>query len=142
MYNIECMYVFFRIQVHSETKAKQLEAWQQLIIDYLKANKLSTLDIREAQNSPLFNNTEIKRKLSQESILTVLEYMAKDGKAAPVDKTRNIWEIYWHSLDEWGNIIYDWASSNGMNNSVCTLFELREGENTVGEGKIVLMLYI
>uniref|UniRef100_S4PLQ4 Vacuolar protein-sorting-associated protein 25 n=1 Tax=Pararge aegeria TaxID=116150 RepID=S4PLQ4_9NEOP len=124
---------FFTIQPHAETRAKQLEAWQQLIAIYLKSNKQSTIDIREASNSPLFNNTSINRKLSPESILTILEDMAKSGKAAPVDKSKNVWEIYWHSLDEWGNMIYNWANINGMNNTVCTLFELREGENSVGE---------
>ncbi|KAI5632855.1 ESCRT-II complex subunit domain-containing protein [Phthorimaea operculella] len=124
---------FFTIQPHTETRTKQLEAWEQLISDYLKANKQSTIDIREAQNTPLFNNTSIERKLSQESILTILEDMARKGRAAPVDKSKNVWEIYWHSLDEWGNMVYSWACNNGMNNSVCTIFELREGDNTVDE---------
>lgn len=60
--------------------------------------------------------------------------MAKAGKAAPVDKSKAVWEVYWHSLDEWGNMVYGWACNNGLNNTVCTLFELREGENTVSEG--------
>ncbi|XP_047544678.1 vacuolar protein-sorting-associated protein 25-like isoform X2 [Vanessa atalanta] len=124
---------FFTIQPHSETRSKQLEAWQQLISEYLKVTKQSTVDIRETQNSPLFNNASINRKLSSESLLTILEDMAKAGKAAPVDKSKNVWEVYWHSLDEWGNMIYSWASCNGLNNSVCTLFELREGDNTFGE---------
>ncbi|XP_026758689.1 vacuolar protein-sorting-associated protein 25-like isoform X2 [Galleria mellonella] len=124
---------FFTIQPHTETRTKQLEAWQQLIVEYLKSTKQSTIDVRESQNSPLFNNASINRKLSQEAVLTILEDMAKTGRAAPIDKSKNIWEIYWHSLDEWGNMIYSWASNNGLNNSVCTIFELREGENTVDE---------
>ncbi|XP_013188511.2 vacuolar protein-sorting-associated protein 25 isoform X2 [Amyelois transitella] len=124
---------FFTIQPHTETRTKQLEAWQQLIAEYSQATKQSTIDIRESQNCPLFNNTKINRKLSQEAILTILEYMSKTGRAAAVDKSKNVWEIYWHSLDEWGNMIYNWASSNGLNNAVCTIFELREGENTVDE---------
>lgn len=66
--------------------------------------------------------------------MTILEDMARCGQAAPTDKTKTVWEVYWHSLDEWGNMIYNWVSSNGLNNSVCTLFELREGETTEGEG--------
>ncbi|KAM3960924.1 vacuolar protein sorting 25 [Aphomia sociella] len=124
---------FFTIQPHTETRTKQLEAWEQLITEYLKFTKQSTIDIRESQNSPLFNNVSINRKLSQEAILTILEDMGKTGRAAPIDKSKNIWEVYWHSLDEWGNMVYSWASNNGLNNSVCTIFELREGENTVDE---------
>lgn len=121
------------IQIHTETRTKQLEAWQQLIINYMKANKQSILDIRESQHSSLFNNSTINRKLSAESISVILEDMARNGKAAAVDRSRNVWEIYWHSLDEWGNLVYSWACNNGMNNSVCTLFELREGDTTVDE---------
>ncbi|CAG9580917.1 unnamed protein product [Danaus chrysippus] len=122
-----------KIQPNSETRSKQLQAWQELISEYMKATKQSTIDVRESQNSPLFNNTAIDRRLSPEGVLTVLEDMAKSGKAAPIDKSKNVWEVYWHSLDEWGNMIYNWASSNGLNNTVCTLYELREGDNTVGE---------
>lgn len=64
--------------------------------------------------------------------------MAKTGRAAPIDKSRNVWEVYWHSLDEWGNLIYSWACNSGMNNTVCTLFELREGDNTADQGNIIL----
>lgn len=60
--------------------------------------------------------------------------MSRSGRAAPLDKSKAVWEVYWHSLDEWGNMVYSWASNNGMNNSVCTLFELREGDNTADEG--------
>ncbi|KAG6445954.1 hypothetical protein O3G_MSEX004195 [Manduca sexta] len=124
---------FFTIQPHTETRTKQLEAWQGLITDYLKATKQSTIDVRESQNSPLFNNGTINRKLSQEAIVTVLEHMAKSGRASPLDKSKNVWEVYWHSLDEWGNMIYSWACDNGLNNSVCTLFELREGEDSADQ---------
>lgn len=67
--------------------------------------------------------------------------MAKTGKAAPIDKSKTIWEIYWHSLDEWGNMVYNYVCNNGLNNTVCTLFELREGENTVDEG-LYFILYL
>lgn len=76
--------------------------------------------------------------MSHEGILTILEDMGRTGRAAPVDKSKNVWEVYWHSLDEWGNLVYNWACNSGMNNSVCTLFELREGENTVDQGKLFL----
>ncbi|CAG5100182.1 Similar to Vps25: Vacuolar protein-sorting-associated protein 25 (Drosophila melanogaster) [Cotesia congregata] len=43
------------------------------------------------------------------------------------------WLIHWHTLEEWGNIVYNWAQENGFINSVCTLFELTQGENTVDQ---------
>lgn len=62
-----------------------------------------------------------------------MEELEKSGNASPVDKKKLQWEIYWHPLDEWGNIIYKWASDNGMANTVCTLYEISQGENSVDE---------
>ncbi|XP_026275778.1 vacuolar protein-sorting-associated protein 25 [Frankliniella occidentalis] len=121
---------FFTIQPHAETKARQLKAWHTLVLNYFKANNLSSLDIREAHQSSLFNNSSIDRKLPPEGILLVLEDLQKSGNATPLDKTRNRWLVYWHTLEEWAAIIYSWAQANGFLNTVCTFFELVSGDDT------------
>lgn len=121
---------FFTIQPHAETKARQLQAWRTLVLNYYKANKLSLLDIREAHQSSLFNNSTIDRKLPQEGILLVLDDLQKTGNAEPLDKSRNRWLIYWHTLEEWAALIYNWAQASGSLNNVCTFFELVAGDDT------------
>jgi len=49
----------FRIQVHTETRTKQIAAWRSLVLDYHKITKQCILDTREAQRTPVFNNTAI-----------------------------------------------------------------------------------
>ena len=44
------------------------------------------------------------------------------------------WHIYWHTLEEWADMVYSWVHSCGMVNTVCTLYEITEGENTADEG--------
>ncbi|KAG8041928.1 hypothetical protein G9C98_007232 [Cotesia typhae] len=73
------------------------------------------------------------RKLSAEVVQLILESLQKSGNATPLDKTKQRWLIHWHTLEEWGNIVYNWAQENGFINSVCTLFELTQGENTVDQ---------
>lgn len=73
-------------------------------------------------------------KLPAEIVLTILENLLKSGNASPLDKSKQRWLIFWHTLDEWGEIIYTWAQNNGFVGSVCTLFELNQGENTLDEG--------
>ncbi|XP_071443542.1 vacuolar protein-sorting-associated protein 25 [Hetaerina americana] len=124
---------FFTIQPHLETRSKQIAAWQSLILGYFKNTKSYILDVRESQNTPLFNNSKINRKLPQDGILKVMEHLAKSGHAEPCDKSRNRWFIYWHTPEEWASLIYDWAQNNGMINTVCTLYELVSGDNTVNE---------
>lgn len=81
----------------------------------------------------LFTNDSINRKLSNDGKLLVLEELAKTQNAAPIDKKKSQWEIYWHTLDEWANLIYNWTVENGQTNTVCTLFELTNGENTTDQ---------
>ncbi|RUP36178.1 putative vacuolar protein-sorting-associated protein [Jimgerdemannia flammicorona] len=40
--------------------------------------------------------------------------------------------IYWRKPEEWANYISSWVSDNGMNNSILTLYEIANGDNTEG----------
>ncbi|XP_055594656.1 vacuolar protein-sorting-associated protein 25 [Uranotaenia lowii] len=122
---------FFTFQSHGKTKEQQLTTWKALILGYQKHTGKAILNLNE--DGPLFVNESISRKLPSEGRLWLLEELAKSGNAAPVDKRKQQWEVYWHTLDEWGGIIYGWAAANGMTNTVCTIYELVSGENTVGE---------
>lgn len=124
---------FFSLQPHTETRSKQIAAWKTLILEYFKASKQSTLDINEATNLPVFNNTAINRKLNTAALLTILSELQNSGNAAPIDKQKTIWEIYWHTLDEWGNIVYAYIMNIGATNSVLTIYELTQGDDVQNE---------
>lgn len=64
---------------------------------------------------------------------TILTDLERTGNAAALDKNKNRWEVYWHSLEEWGAIIYNYVSEKGFTGSVMTLYELCEGEDSTGE---------
>ncbi len=110
-----------------------MEAWSQLILDYHKHHKTYTLDITEAQSSQLFNNKKINRKLPVDAIYVILEDLRKKGHVEWRDKDRKQCLVMWRTPQEWGNIIYQWISSRGMTNTVCTLFELVNGDDSEGE---------
>lgn len=44
-----------------------------------------------------------------------------------------IWEIYWYTLDEFGNMIYKWAADNSMLGQVCTTYEIVNGDNSTDQ---------
>lgn len=77
---------FFTLQPNPDTRAKQVQAWKTLILDYCKRSKLYLIDVRETANIPLFNNSNINRKLDQEVVGSILAELQKTGHAAPVDK--------------------------------------------------------
>ncbi|XP_069809444.1 vacuolar protein-sorting-associated protein 25 [Dendropsophus ebraccatus] len=124
---------FYTLQPNVDTRQKQLSAWSSLVLSYCRHNKLYTMNVMEIQESPLFNNKKIQRKLSLESVQVVLEELRKKGNLEWLDKNKTRFLIMWRRPDEWGKVIYQWVSKNGMTNSVFTLYELISGDDTEGE---------
>lgn len=74
-------------------------------------------------------------KLPSEVVSIIVEELGKSGNATPLDKSKQRWIVSWHTLDEWADIVYSWAQSNGFVGSVCTFYELIHGEDTVDQGE-------
>uniref|UniRef100_A0A9L0ICB5 Vacuolar protein-sorting-associated protein 25 n=1 Tax=Equus asinus TaxID=9793 RepID=A0A9L0ICB5_EQUAS len=72
-------------------------------------------------------------KLPVESIQVVLEELRKKGNLEWLDKNKSSFLIMWRRPEEWGKLIYQWVSRSGQNNSVFTLYELTNGEDTEDE---------
>ncbi|XP_030245871.1 vacuolar protein-sorting-associated protein 25 [Drosophila navojoa] len=120
---------FFTLQPHEETRRRQLKVWTDLFLKYLKHVNRFTIGIND-QNLPLFYNESINRRLSPDLILLILEQLQQSGHAAPLDKRRQEWQVYSYTLEEYGNMVYDWIQETGQTNSICTLYELVAGENS------------
>ncbi|TRY62523.1 hypothetical protein TCAL_16610 [Tigriopus californicus] len=122
---------FFTLQPHEQTRVKQLEAWRSMILDYCQSHQITQFDVQEIGQSALFHNKTIQRRLSPEDLLVVLEdlrshgHLEWDGPA----KSRRKAHIYWRRPEEWGSLIYNWAQAHGMTNTVCTLFEITQGDD-------------
>lgn len=96
--------------------------------DYQKHLNSSNLSIGDS--GPLFHNQSINRQLPEEGRRIVLEKMQKLGLAEPLDKSYSNWEVYWHTIPEWADILYNWAVDNAKLNSVCTLFEITNDDDS------------
>ncbi|KAH7715616.1 CRE-VPS-25 protein [Aphelenchoides avenae] len=124
---------FFTIQPNLVTREKQLQAWARLVIDYCQFHRVYALDINELVKSELFNNTKIGRRLDETGIRTVFNYLEQQKHVEWTDKAKNRCHIYWRRPDEWGQLIYEWGSSNGLLNSIVTFYDLTQGEDTANE---------
>lgn len=101
------------------------------MLKYQKHKNQTQLNINE--DTPLFENKNINRKLSSDFRLTILEELHKTRHAIPLDKRRMQWEIYWYTLEELATMMYDWAIETGQTNTVCTIYEISYGDNAVGK---------
>lgn len=109
-----------------------MDSWTSLVCDYCQHHKIVTLSLQDAHTSELFNNKAISRKLSTEGVTAVAEYMIETGKAQWLVPQKTLL-VLWRSAEEWAKLIYDFAVNSGMTNSVCTLFELVQGDDTTQE---------
>uniref|UniRef100_A0A3P8VD48 Vacuolar protein-sorting-associated protein 25 n=1 Tax=Cynoglossus semilaevis TaxID=244447 RepID=A0A3P8VD48_CYNSE len=99
---------FFTLQPNVDTRQKQLAAWCSLALTYCRHHKLYTLDIMEAQESPVFNNKKIERiiKTTMNELLIVLT----SGNLEWLDKNKSRCLVMWRRPEEWGKLIYQWVS--------------------------------
>uniref|UniRef100_A0A3Q3XKQ9 Vacuolar protein-sorting-associated protein 25 n=1 Tax=Mola mola TaxID=94237 RepID=A0A3Q3XKQ9_MOLML len=127
---------FFTLQPNVDTRQKQLAAWCSLALSYCRHHRLYTLDVMEAQESPVFNNKKIERILTvrpnKHFVFKSLCRLAS-GNLEWLDKNKSRCLVMWRRPEEWGKLIYQWVSKNGMVNSVFTLYELSNGDDTEGE---------
>jgi ESCRT-II complex subunit VPS25 len=80
-----------------------------------------------------FINMEIDRSLSLDFIQLILTSLVSSGKAQ-WEKDKESCLIYWHTPDEWAILIYKWVFDTGKNGSVCTLYEIINGEECIEQG--------
>lgn len=123
---------FFTIQPNEETRKAQLSAWRSLVINYTSHHRIYNMDIADAANHPLFNNKEINRSLTHEGLMTVLEDLQKHGHIEWTDKNKSKFLIHFKSIGQWANLLYDYATQNGLTNTVCTFYELTQSDQVVG----------
>lgn len=53
-----------------------------------------------------------------------------------LDQSKNQCHIYWRRPEEWAALIYEWAVSNGLLNTPCTLYEITQGDDVADECKL------
>ncbi|KAL0205334.1 hypothetical protein P9112_000641 [Eukaryota sp. TZLM1-RC] len=123
---------FFTLQPIRDSLTKQLNLWSQFILDYCKHHTLFTLNISQSSDTELFHNTSINRRLSPEAISQVFSHLISQERAEWLDSNKETLLIFFKSPDEWASIVTDIITSSGNNNSICTLYELRQG--SLGEG--------
>ncbi|KAK6613760.1 vacuolar protein-sorting-associated protein [Botrytis cinerea] len=129
---------FFTLQPTSSTVHAQLRKWSDLILSYFAFHRLFRLTVSTLLSSELFKNERINRRLDEEGLREVLEFMRKEGRVEWIGGGGNgkvggdICWVWWRKVDEWARVIEDWVDETGQRGSVLTLYELVEGEGGRG----------
>lgn len=143
---------FFTRQTNITIHHAQLTKWSALILAYARHHRLFRITISAAADSDLFYNRGIDRRLSPPDIREVLDFMRKDGRAeflrpgesnGAADASSSaaaaggdVVFLYWRKPEEWAALVEAFVEETAQKGSVLTVYELTEGENTRGTGKL------
>lgn len=133
---------FFSLQPNLQTRTSQLRRWSRLIQRYCRHNHIFKLSLTSALDTPLFKNTELRKRLSLHDAWEVIDWMTREeggmraewierGKDGGGGKGGTFW-VFWKRPEEWGDVLAEWVEEVGQKNTVLTLYELREGDMTSG----------
>lgn len=139
---------FFTRQPVERTFHKQLHLWKDLLLSYTQYHRMYTVNIKDG----IFYNEKINRGLQPSFIKEIFLELVSEGKAEWMDgslesgtssskqqqqnergiRVADDIRIYWNNKDEWATILWNWVIETGREGTVCTLYELREGETAEG----------
>ncbi|CAO0802805.1 unnamed protein product [Mucor circinelloides] len=130
---------FFTRQVTESTWKSQVMQWENLILAYTRQKHIFRLDLHQATTpggNEIFENKKINRRLSFETLQDIIEEMARKGTAeweggSKGPKTEAL--IYWHTPEDWANLIWNWINETGQNNQIVTYYEIAHGELAEGQ---------
>ncbi|KAJ3153677.1 Vacuolar protein-sorting-associated protein 25 [Geranomyces michiganensis] len=73
-------------------------------------------------------------RLDRDSIIAVIDELVNQGNAEwDSPQSRDQCLILWRKPDEWASILSAWAFESGHTNTICTMYELLHGDDTVGQ---------
>ncbi|KAI0100245.1 ESCRT-II complex subunit [Nemania sp. FL0031] len=143
---------FFTRQPNQNTRHSQQSKWASLVLSYCAHHKLYKLSLTSPTTAELFHNRRIDRRLSLADAREVLEFMRRDGRAEFILRSTgggvagwagvggdggggeegDVAWIYWRTPDEWAALIEAWVDETAQKGTVLTLYELSQGEGTIG----------
>ncbi|KAI9260820.1 ESCRT-II complex subunit-domain-containing protein [Sporodiniella umbellata] len=130
---------FFTRQVTDSTWKSQAAEWETLILNFARHERIFKLELHNATTSPgyeIFENKKINRRLSLETLQDIVEEMVNKGTAewvggAKGKKTEAL--LFWHTPEEWANLIWNWVNETGQNDQIVTFYEISQGELAEGQ---------
>ncbi len=112
---------------------KQLDSWcadwSNFILEYARINLKHIIHIEEERVKHPFSNKMIKKKLDREQLQEIGDYIVAQEMGIWWDKKKIRLRLYWRTLDEWADIIYEWSIKTGRAagaERVMTIIDIQE----------------
>ena len=103
--------------------------WSNFIMEYARINIKHIIHIEEERSEHPFNNKTAKKRLDREQLETIGDYIVAQEMGLWWDRKKIRLRLYWRTLDEWADIIYEWSIKTGRAagaDRVMTHFEIQQ----------------
>ena len=121
----EKRYIFMYSIPNKKTDVKDYESWKsewsKVLFDYARYAILHILYLRQSESEKPFSNFEDRKQALEE----IAEELIKKEQAEWLSKSKEKLRVYWKSLDNWAEEIYDWALEISPLEPIL-IFEIRE----------------
>lgn len=121
----EKRYIFMYSLPNKKTDLKDYESWKKewskVLFDYARYAILHILYLRKAESDKPFSNFEERKKALEE----IAEELVNKEQAEWLSKSKEKLRVYWKSLDNWAEDIYEWAMEISPLEPIL-IFEIRE----------------
>lgn len=129
-------------QPNALIRQQQLDTWCDLVVQYAKQRRAwcmgsdgttiaqeGSLDDSQDNEESIFLNSQIQRSVPSPFVEEIWARMLQSGK---VIKRQNGYYVLWKDLDSWSSNILQWFETTGKLNQVVTIYELLEGDESIG----------
>ena len=123
----EARYIFMFSIPNKKTKLQDYESWKQewskILFDYARYALLHILYLRKLQSEKPFSKFENREKALKE----IAQALVDKKQAEWLTKSKEKLRIYWKTLDNWAEEIYNWAMEISPLEPIL-IFEIRESD--------------
>jgi len=140
----EKRYVFMFSLPNKKTDLKDYESWKnewsKVIFDYARYAILHILYLRKLESEKPFSKFEDRNS----ALIEIAEELVNKEQAEWLSKSKEKLRVYWKSLDNWAEEIYDWAMEISPLEPIL-IFEIRESNrdfNTLPNNDIIKIFKI
>lgn len=121
----EKRYIFMYSLPNKKTDLKDYESWKKewskVLFDYARYAILHILYLRQTESEKPFSNFDDRKKALEE----IADELVNKEQAEWLSKSKEKLRIYWKSLDNWAEEIYEWAMEISPLEPIL-IFEIRE----------------
>jgi len=121
----EKRYIFMYSLPNKKTDLKDYESWKnewsKVLFDYARYAILHILYLRQTESEKPFSNFEDRKQALEE----IAEELVNKEQAEWLSKSKEKLRVYWKSLDNWAEEIYEWVMEISPLEPIL-IFEIRE----------------